>query len=187
MPTIHIYHRPTREYLRTEDWTQPEPWVSLPADAVAADAAPLPPARAGYARVLTLACDAWEYVEDHRGKQGWLGDGTQHVVDALGPLPDGWSETEPHPSLEEAHTAKAREIRTGYDTALAGVLAGAEATATGVAVGSALMAVTDPEGLEYLVDMLTARRVELEQTLLAAQTDADPVTAVLAMVVSYPT
>ncbi|MBG3876673.1 phage tail protein [Desulfovibrio oxamicus] len=93
----------------------------------------------------------------------------------------------PERALEEVATAKAREIRAGYDTALAGVLAGAEATATGVAVGSALMAVTDPQGLEYLVDMLTARRVELEQALLAAQADADPVAAVLAIVVSYPT
>lgn len=91
------------------------------------------------------------------------------------------------PTLDEAVAAKAREIRTGYDTALAGVLAGADATATGVAVGSALMAVTDPQGLEYLVDMLTARRVALEQALLAAQADAAPVAAVLAIVVSYPT
>ncbi|EGY26253.1 hypothetical protein DA2_1500 [Desulfovibrio sp. A2] len=91
------------------------------------------------------------------------------------------------PTLEEVRTAKAREIRTGYDTALAGVLAGAEATGTGVAVGSALMAVTDPQGLEYLVDMLTARRVALEQALLAAQAGEEPVAAVLAIVVSYPT
>ena len=187
MPTIHIYHRPTREYLRTEDWTQPEPWVSLPADAVAADAAPLPPTRAGHARVLNARGDAWEYTEDHRGKAGWLADGTPHVMDTLGPLPDGWSETEPHPSLEEARTAKSREIRAGYDTALAGVLAGADATATGVAVGSALMAVSDPEGLAYLVERLTARRVELEQALLTAQAAADPVATVQAIVVSYPT
>uniref|UniRef100_B8DLJ3 Tail fiber assembly protein n=1 Tax=Nitratidesulfovibrio vulgaris (strain DSM 19637 / Miyazaki F) TaxID=883 RepID=B8DLJ3_NITV9 len=93
----------------------------------------------------------------------------------------------PPPSLGAAITTKQGDIRTGYDTALAGVLAGAEATATGVAVGSALMAVTDPEGLEYLVDRLTARRVELEQALLAAQAGEEPVAAVLAIVVSYPT
>lgn len=93
----------------------------------------------------------------------------------------------PEISLDVVVTTKAREIRTGYDTALAGVLAGAEATATSVAVGSALMAVTDPQGLEYLVDMLTARRVALEQALLAAQAEAEPVPAVQAIVVSYPT
>lgn len=97
------------------------------------------------------------------------------------------AEDRPGPQLEDIVAAKAREIRAGYDTALSGVLAGADATATGVAVGSALMAVTDPQGLEYLVDMLTVRRVALEQALLAAQADADPVATVLAIVVSYPT
>jgi len=187
MPLIHIYATDTREYLCTEDWTPPEPWVALPADAVSADAVPLPEERAGFARVLTVQADGWEYAEDHRGEKGWLPDGQPHTIAALGALLDGWSTSVPVPSLESVAAAKAREIRTGYDTALAGVLAGAEATATGVAVGSALMAVTDPDGLEYLVALLTARRVELEQALLAAQADADPVAAVLAIVVSYPT
>lgn len=187
MPIIHVYDRQTRKYLHTEDWTQPAPWVALPADAVAAEATPLPPVLAGYARVLTVAGNAWEYAEDNRGKQGWLEDGIPHTVDTLGPLPDGWSNTAPVPTLEYACLAKQAEIRTGYDTALAGVLAGADATATGVAVGSALMAATDPDGLAYLVDLLTARRVELEQALLATQAAADPVAAVLAITVSYPT
>jgi hypothetical protein len=187
MPIIHIHDRQTREYLRTEDWTQTAPWVALPADAVSAETVPLPPPRAGFARVLTITGDAWEYVEDHRGKQGWRDDGTPQVVETLGPLPDGWSGTAPVPALEAVHAAKQAEIRAGYDTALAGVLAGAEATATGVAVGSALMAVTDPDGLEYLVERLTARRVELEQGLAAAQAGEEPVAAVLAIVVSYPT
>lgn len=184
---IHRYCRDTREYKGTEDWTPPHPWVALPADAVAGDAVPLPDARAGFARVLTVRADGWDYVEDHRGRMGWLSDGTPHAVTELGPLPDGWSEDAPLPALGVVTAAKRVEVRTAYDTALAGVLAGAEATATGVAVGSALMAVTDPDGLEYLVDMLTARRVELEQTLLAAQAEADPVAAVVAIVVSYPT
>lgn len=34
---------------------------------------------------------------------------------------------------------------------------------------------------------VTARRVELEQAVLIAQAAADPVAAVLAIVVSYPT
>ncbi|NHZ45508.1 hypothetical protein [Nitratidesulfovibrio liaohensis] len=184
---IHRYDRDTREYQLTEDWTPPHAWVALPADAVAAEAVPLPETRMGFARVLTVQADSWEYAEDHRGEQGWKPDGQAHTIVGLGPLPDGWSTSAPVPSPENVAAYKAREIRTGYDTALAGVLAGAEATATGVAVGSALMAVTDPEGLEYLVERLTARRVELEQVLLAAQADADPVAAVLAIVVSYPT
>lgn len=184
---IHFHDRETREFKATEDWTPPEPWVALPADAVSADAVPLPDVRAGFARVLTAQADGWEYAEDHRGEKGWLPDGQPHTIAALGPLPEGWSTSAPVPSLESVAAGKRVEIRSGYDTALAGVLAGADATATGVAVGSALMAVTDPDGLEYLVDMLTARRVELEQALLAAQAEADPVSAVLAIVVSYPT
>lgn len=93
----------------------------------------------------------------------------------------------PGPSLDHVRTAKQTEIRAGFDTALSGVLAGADATATGVAVGSALMAVTDPAGLEYLVERLTARRVELEQALLAALASEEPVAAVQAIAVGYPT
>lgn len=39
--------------------------------------------------------ETWDAVEDHRGRDGWLADGTPHLVTALGPLPDGWSEVEP--------------------------------------------------------------------------------------------
>ncbi|KAF5030267.1 hypothetical protein DSECCO2_639890 [anaerobic digester metagenome] len=185
---ILIIDGSTREYLGEDmDWQPPHPWVALPADAVAADAVPLPEPRPGFARVLTMQADGWEYVEDHRGRAGWMPDGTPHAIDALGPLPDGWRETAPAPAPENVRAAKQAEIRAGYDTALSGVLAGADATATGVAVGSALMATTDPDGLAYLVDLLTARRVELEQTLLAAQTAEDPVAAVEAITVSYPT
>uniref|UniRef100_B8DL06 Tail fiber assembly protein n=1 Tax=Nitratidesulfovibrio vulgaris (strain DSM 19637 / Miyazaki F) TaxID=883 RepID=B8DL06_NITV9 len=131
--------------------------------------------------------DAWGAVEDHRGRAGWLADGTPHTVTTLGPLPDGWTDTSPPPALAEVVAGKQAAIRTGYDTALAGVIAGAGASVTGVAVESAMMAATDPDGLAYLVDLLTARRVALEQALLAAQAGADAVAAVLAIVVSYPT
>ena len=101
--------------------------------------------------------------------------------------PDEWTVVASPPALGTVAADKLAAIRSGYDTALTGVLAGADATATGVAVGSALMAATDPDGLAYLVDLLTARRVELEQALLAAQAGEEPVAAVLAIVVSYPT
>lgn len=38
--------------------------------------------------------DAWQLVEDHRGLTVWLADGTETVIDQLGPLPEGAS-TEP--------------------------------------------------------------------------------------------
>jgi hypothetical protein len=105
----------------------------------------------------------------------------------LGPLPEGWTKTTPLPSLEIIHAAKQGEIRSGYEAALSGVIAGPGATATGVAIESAMMAAIDPEGLEYLVDRLTIRREELEQALADARSVTDPVTAILGIVVSYPT
>lgn len=88
---IHIIHEATREYLRTEAWTPPNAWTALPANATAVE--PLP-ARAGYARVLTLTGDAWEYAEDHRGTSGYV-NGEAHTIAQLGPLPRGWSTTPP--------------------------------------------------------------------------------------------
>lgn len=116
---IHVYERDTRAYLRTDDWQPPHPWVALPADAVAADAVPLPEPRAGFVRVLTVMADGWEYVQDHRGEAGWLADGTPHTVAELGPLPDGWSGVEPLLPLSAIITAKQAAIRDGADAALA--------------------------------------------------------------------
>ena len=97
MPTIHIYDSRTREYLKTLDWTPPNEWVALPADATTLQ----PPASlAGFARVLNLAGDVWEHVEDHRGKAGFV-EGQPHTVRDLGPLPAGWSDTAPEPTLDE--------------------------------------------------------------------------------------
>ena len=49
----------------------------------------------------------WVLVEDHKGKEGYL-DGERHTVKEYGPLPEGFSETPPPPSLEEAQ-GKARD------------------------------------------------------------------------------
>lgn len=54
--------------------------------------------------------DAWVVVEDHRGRVGWMSDGTPHTVTTLGPLPDGWSEVEP--------PRPAGEIRAGLLAAI---------------------------------------------------------------------
>lgn len=43
---------------------------------------------------------AWEQVEDHKGKSGYV-NGQPHEVKEYGPLPDGWSETPPPPTTEE--------------------------------------------------------------------------------------
>ncbi|MEG6507192.1 hypothetical protein [Nitratidesulfovibrio sp. 1201_IL3209] len=63
----------------------------------------------------------WQSVEDHRGASGWLPDGTPHTVTVLGPLPEGWSDTAPEPSEEEALEAALAAIEARY-TAKAAVL-----------------------------------------------------------------
>lgn len=110
MPTIYIYDSRTREYLKPLDWTPPNEWVALPADATTLQ----PPApREGFARLLNLAGDTWEYIEDHRGKAGFV-SGQPHTVRDLGPLPAGWSDTAPEPTLDE----KLAAIEAKYEAAL---------------------------------------------------------------------
>lgn len=110
MPTIHTYDALTREYRKTVDWTPPNEWVALPGDATALQ----PPAqREGFARVLNPAGDMWEYIEDHRGKDGFV-SGRPHTVRDLGPLPAGWSDTAPEPTLDE----KLAAIGAKYEAAL---------------------------------------------------------------------
>ena len=42
----------------------------------------------------------WEYVENHKGKQGYV-NGEPHTIKDYGPLPDGWSDTPPERSAAE--------------------------------------------------------------------------------------
>ncbi|AAS97203.1 tail assembly protein [Nitratidesulfovibrio vulgaris] len=178
MPTIHTYDARTREYLKTVDWTPPNEWVALPADATTLQ----PPAqREGFACVLNLAGDIWEHIEDHRGKAGYV-EGQPHTVRDLGPLPAGWSTTAPEVPLADTKAAKRAEITAGHDAALAGVVAISDPTPTVVAVEAALLATTDPTGLDYARQKLAARRAELEAQVEAATTAE----AVMAVVVSYP-
>lgn len=53
----------------------------------------------------------WVQVEDHRGKEGYV-DGKAHTVAKLGPLPEGWSDTPPEPTLEERKNAFTAAIDT---------------------------------------------------------------------------
>jgi len=178
MPTIHIYDARTREYLKTVDWTPPNEWVALPADATTLQ----PPASlAGFARVLNLAGDVWEHVEDHRGKAGYV-EGQPHTMRDLGPLPAGWSTTAPEVPLADAKAAKRAAIAAGHDAALAGVVAISDPTPTTVAVEAALLAATDLTGLEYARQKLDTRRAELEAMVEAATS----VEVLDAVVVSYP-
>lgn len=90
--------------------------------------------------------------------------------------------TAPGPSLAEAKGTKRAEIAAGHDAALAGVVAISDPTPTFVAVEAALLATTDPTGLDFARQKLATRRAELEAMVEAAQTTE----AVTAVVVSYP-
>lgn len=52
---------------------------------------------------------AWEQVEDHKGKEGFV-DGKPYTIKEYGPLPEGWSDTPPPPTLDEAKAAKIAAI-----------------------------------------------------------------------------
>ena len=126
----------------------------------------------------------WEQVEDHRGKEGYVG-GTPYTIKEYGPLPEGWSDTPPPPTLDEARAAKIAEINRGFDAALAASLTMPSISASPSAVEIALalddFKAEDAEGWQFVRSTHTARRDELLTEVAAAKT-AD---AVRGIAVSY--
>ena len=66
--------------------------------------------------VWRVAGDAWEQVEDHKGKNGYV-NGQPHEVKEYGPLPEGWSDTPPAPTIEELFDTL-RSVRDGRISAV---------------------------------------------------------------------
>ena len=62
----------------------------------------------------------WEQEENHKGKCGYLG-GEPYIINEYGPPPEGFSETPPLPSLEEAIQLTVTEIMVRYSAAFAPV------------------------------------------------------------------
>ena len=89
-------------------------------DALGAVLIPLPDDALPEHHRWRLVQGAWVATPDHRGREGFLPDGTPHKVVAWGPLPEGWTEEEPiiPPTLEEARTAKLAEINAGYSAVM---------------------------------------------------------------------
>lgn len=56
----------------------------------------------------------WDQVENHKGKQGYV-DGQPFIVTDYGPLPDGWSETPPPPTLSEVISDYEARIQARLD------------------------------------------------------------------------
>ena len=200
MTTLYAYHPATGEYLGS----RPAQIVNGRELTRSAHATTTPPPDIPDGHAARWTGAIWECVEDHRrrldatgtpqsGTAYWLpgeGDDWQsppRYMKELGPLPEGAVTEQPQkPSallLDEAREARRDAILSGYDAALAASLTmpAEMPTAQDVAVGAALFAVEDADGLAFVRSTHAARRDEL----LAAVDAAETVEAVLAVEVSY--
>jgi hypothetical protein len=107
---------------------------------------------------------AWEQVENHRGEKGW-GNGVETEVAEYGPLPEGWSDTPPPPTLEEAKAAKLTEISAAYNAFDAN---GTVMTTAGYPIQVGQAHVTKLDGAIRFAEMMGASEIYI--------TDADNVT-----------
>ena len=199
MTTLYTFDLATGEYTGS----RPAQVVNGKELIRSACATPTPPPVIPDGHAARWTGTAWEIVEDHRQKMDNTGTpqgGTPYwlpgeddwqspprYLKELGPLPAGAVTVRPEKPaarlLEEARAVKTAEIQSGYDAALAASLTMPAATPTvqDVAVGAALFAVEDAEGLTYVQALHAARRDEL----LAAVEAAESVEAVQAVEVSY--
>lgn len=191
MAIAHRYTRPDQFYINSADDYGYPPYNSTP------DALPPRPWGGQWPQYVTGT--GWVLVEDHRqrlephfaaddvqpGTDYWLPDDTHDTparhMQHPGPLPAEALTTRPEQPLAEVKAAKVASIITAHESALAGAVALSDPTPSTVAVEAGLLAVSDPEGLEYVRNALAARRNEL----LAAVEAAKTAEAVLAIVVSY--
>lgn len=191
MPISHRFTRPDQFYINSaEDYGCP-PYNSTPDDL---------PLRPWLGKWPQYVGGKWTLVEDHRerkspaftiedeqqGTDYWLPEEDNHGTPARrmhtpGPLPEGAVTTRPEQPLAEVKAAKNAIIIAAHELALAGAVALSDPTPSTVAVEAGLLAASDPEGLEYVRNALTARRNEL----LGAVAAADTADAVQAIVVSY--
>lgn len=87
----------------------------------------LPEERPGCVAKRNDAGDGWIYIESHIGEKGFV-NGVATTIDALGPLPEGWSDEAPPPSLDAVKERRIAEVdaRTsalilaGFDYDIAG-------------------------------------------------------------------
>lgn len=91
---------------------------------------------------------AWEQVENHVGKEGYV-NGEEFTVTQYGALPEGFSDTAPEPTLEEAKTSKLAEIKQAFETVSA---SGYTVSSLGYRVDATTTSLTDVQGLMRLVN-----------------------------------
>lgn len=120
----------------------------------------------------------WEDVENHKGEKGYL-NGQPFEIRGYGPYPEGFSLELPEPSAEEklaaAITRKTGEIETKYQQALEASLTMPQDSPNhaDIAIGAALFASEDAEGLEYIAQTHANRKNELLACLGEASTPED--------------
>lgn len=93
MKIVYSTDKLTREYLKEvkADPSPLEPGVYYyPYECVEI---PPPPKKNGFARVWDELNLCWIYVEDHRGKEFWDEDNQKVVIQEIGSIPDGLSDT----------------------------------------------------------------------------------------------
>lgn len=192
MAIAHTYNPATRDYVSSAD-----DYGYTPANATLSDLPPRPWGR----QWPRWTGEAWELVEDHRERKApafasedtqeatdfWLPDDTHETaarhVYVPGPLPEGAILERPAKPVElvlsEAKAAKIAEIEAGYQAAVAATLTMPQASpsAQDVAVGAALFAADDAEGLAYVMERHTATRSALMAEVEAATT-AEAVAAI---------
>ena len=191
MAIAHRYTRPDQFYINSADDYGYPPYNSTP------DALPTRPWSAKWPQYVDGK--GWVLVEDHRqraephfaaedvqpGTAYWLPDDTHDTparhMQHPGPLPAEALTKRPEQPLAEIKAAKVATIIAGHESALAGAVALSDPTPSTVAVEAGLLAVSDPEGLEYVRNALASRRDALLAQVDAAQTAQD----VQAIAVSY--
>lgn len=89
-------------------------------DALGAVLTPLPEADLPEHHRWRLVQGAWVATPDHRGREGFLPDGTPHKVETWGALPEGWAVEKPviPPTLEEARNTALAAIKQARDSRL---------------------------------------------------------------------
>ena len=126
----------------------------------------------------------WGQVEDHKGESGYV-NGQPHTINEYGPLPDGWSDTPPPPSLADAKAAKQAEISSAFNAAMSASLTmpsrDTPPSVVELAIAIADFKADDPAGLTDLQAIHEARRA----SLLAAVDAATTVAEVQAISVTY--
>ena len=117
---FYHYNPQSGEYLG-EDTAQESPLEEdvylVPAHATTTEP---PEGELGKARIFQD--DAWSLIDDQRGVQYWLADGTQHVITELGEVkPDNALDSAPPPTLEEVKAQANAEVVALFTTTRAEV------------------------------------------------------------------